>query len=98
MRRPAGVVGSLLLLVSLLATACSAPAAASLAGLAATGSLVQQTGAQEVRLPGIEPPTLDPGLAQDLASLDIITQHFDGLVALDAAGGVVGMNAESWPI
>jgi oligopeptide transport system substrate-binding protein len=98
MRRRPGVVGSLLLVFSLLATACTAPVAASMTGMAAAGTVIQQAGPQEVRLPGIEPPTLDPGQAVDLASVDIITQLFDGLVALDASGGVVGMNAESWTI
>jgi oligopeptide transport system substrate-binding protein len=97
MRRPSGAFGYLLI-VCLLATACTTPVSASLTGLATTGALAQQASGQEVRLPGIEPPTLDPGLAQDLASLDVITQLFDGLVALDAAGGVVGMGAESWTI
>ena len=53
---------------------------------ARTGSARPPGDAQEVRLPGIEPPTLDPGLAQDLASIDVINQLFDGLVALDALG------------
>jgi oligopeptide transport system substrate-binding protein len=101
-----------LLVVGLLAAACAAPSAASLSGLASAGAQVtrgalapspsadaaRQGAAQEVRLPGIEPPTLDPGLAQDLASIDVIIQMFDGLVALDAAGGHQGVGASSWTI
>jgi oligopeptide transport system substrate-binding protein len=86
------------LIASLLASACAGPVAASMAGLATAESLARQGTAQTVRIPGIEPPTLDPGLAQDLASLDIITQVFDGLVALDGSGNPAGMGAESWTI
>ena len=113
MHRSSAFVRSVyLVVVGLLATACVMPTTASLTGLASAGASVahgspaigvsgaaaHQASTQEVRLPGIEPPTLDPGLAQDLASLDVITQLFDGLVALDASGGHVAVGAESWTI
>ena len=87
-----------LLVAAPLAAAFAAPTAPVRASLATPGPRVQQAAATEVHLPGIEPPTLDPGVAQDLASLDVVTQLFDGLVALDAAGGPVGVGAESWSI
>src|SRR5688572_18790017 len=87
-----------LVVLGLLATACAAPTAASLTGLASAGALVRQASTQQVYLPGIEPPTLDPGLAQDLASLDVIAQMFDGLVALDPSGNPTGVGASSWTI
>lgn len=108
MHRPAALLRLvwLLALAGLLLAAC-APVTATLAGAASLTGLAasrpaplgaRQAAANEVRLPGIEPPTLDPGLAQDLASLDVVTQLFDGLVALDASGGHVGVGAESWTI
>ena len=89
-----------LLAVAPIASACGSPTVAtvtSLTRLNMTGTL-QQGAASEVRLPSIEPPTLDPGLAEDSASIDIISQMFDGLVAYDANGGVSGVGAESWTI
>src|SRR4051812_19666658 len=86
-----------LLAVAPIASACASPSVASLTSLSVAGAL-QQGAASEVRLPSIEPPTLDPGLAEDSASIDIITQMFDGLVAFDAYGGVSGVGAESWTV
>jgi oligopeptide transport system substrate-binding protein len=86
------------LLVGLLVSACAAPTAASVTGLASVGGLARQTATQEIHLPSIEPPTMDPGLAQDLASIEIISQVFDGLVALDASGNPAGVGASSWTI
>ena len=86
------------LMVALVGIAGSAPAAASLPTPEPGGAVVRQAMAGEVRLPAIEPPTLDPGLAQDLGSLDIITQVFDGLVALDGSGNPAGVGASSWTI
>jgi oligopeptide transport system substrate-binding protein len=97
MRRPSGALG-LLLIVSLLATACATPATASLVEVASAGATARQANTQEVHLPGVEPPTLDPGLAQDVSSMDVISQLFEGLVELDSSGGVVGRGAESWTI
>jgi oligopeptide transport system substrate-binding protein len=97
-RAPTALKFGYLLLVGLLMGACAAPTAASLTGLASAGGLVRQAGTQEVHLPSIEPPTMDPGLAQDLASIEIISQVFDGLVALDASGNPAGLGASSWTI
>jgi oligopeptide transport system substrate-binding protein len=99
MHRSSAVVRlSYLLVVGLLVAACAAPAAASLTDLASAGTIALQASTQEVRIPGIEPPTLDPGLATDLASLDVITQVFEGLVALDGSGNPTGVGASSWTI
>ena len=100
-RAPAPVRSGYLLVVSMVVVgllASSAPVSASPTGLASAGARVQQTSVQEVRLPGIEPPTLDPGLAQDIPSIDIITQMFDGLVALDGSANPTGVGASSWTI
>jgi oligopeptide transport system substrate-binding protein len=96
MHRLSAIVGYLLL-IGLLATACTAPVAASLASFA-PGGLVRQTGTQEVHLPSSEPPTLDPGLAEDAVSVDVIYQMFDGLVFLDKSGGASALGAESWTV
>ncbi len=53
---------------------------------------------QHLRLPLTEPPTLDPSLATDNASIDIVVQLFEGLVAFDAQGAAVGLGAESWDV
>jgi oligopeptide transport system substrate-binding protein len=99
MRRPPLVIRfGYLVLVALIGTACAAPGVSSLAGLAAAGTFTRQGSMQEVRLPSTEPPTLDPGLAEDSASIDMIYQLFDGLVFLEASGGVRGLGAESWTI
>jgi len=101
-RSSAGVRrGSLLfigLVVGLLAGAGALPAVAAQTGPAAAGTLVRQAAVQEVRLPGVEPPTLDPGLAEDLAAVEVIKQLFDGLVELDASGNPTGAGAASWTI
>ena len=54
--------------------------------------------AQEVRLPLIEPPTLDPGLAEDVASVEVIDQLFDGLVRFDDKGTMSAVGADRWTI
>src|SRR5581483_7438761 len=61
-------------------------------------AVADQAGGQEARLPSIEPPTLDPGLAEDAASIDIIMQLFDPLVAYDPTGTPSGAGAESWTV
>ena len=45
-----------------------------------------------------EPPTLDPTMADDAASIDVIDQLFSGLVALDAGENVVPDVARSWEV
>src|SRR5438067_12220915 len=87
--------GQVFALLGLLATGCGAPVGSAAIGAPALGALstsplvrsvANQPSGQEVRLPSIEPPTLDPGLAADGASIDIITQLFDALVVYDPAG------------
>lgn len=51
---------------------------------------------QVLRVPATEPPTLDPGLATDHTSLDVIWQIFEGLVNFDDQGTVFGVQAERW--
>ncbi|HEY8475446.1 MAG TPA: ABC transporter substrate-binding protein [Chloroflexota bacterium] len=51
---------------------------------------------QVIRIPSIEPPTLDPGLATDEPSLNIIAQLFEGLVTFDEQGNIRGVHAERW--
>ncbi|MGE3272345.1 MAG: peptide ABC transporter substrate-binding protein [Chloroflexota bacterium] len=112
MRRPSLLarLGSLVF-VAVFVSACAVPSVAALSGAAGLGIAAADRGAgpstatsarqgasSEVHLPSIEPPTLDPGLAEDSASIDIISQMFDGLVAYDAYGGVSGVGAESWTI
>ncbi len=53
---------------------------------------------QVIRIPLTEPPTLDPGLATDTVSLDVIVQIFDGLVGFDDAGNIFGIHAEKWDV
>ena len=53
---------------------------------------------QVVRLPSPEPPTLDPGLATDGHSIDVIAQLFDGLVDFDDQGTVFGVQAQGWQV
>lgn len=69
------------------------------------GSLQQNTGGsagapseQVVRLPSLEPPTIDPGLASDGTSIDVIYQLFDGLVAYDDQGNLSGVHAQGWQV
>jgi len=70
---------------------------ASLATGPASGA-IRQAGGQEVRLPSAEPPTLDPGLAEDIASIDVISQLFDPLLAYDESGTSTGVGAQSWTV
>src|SRR5262249_8407061 len=53
---------------------------------------------QVVRLPTIEPPTLDPGLATETTSADVIAQLFEGLVGVDDRGRTFGGQAERWDV
>jgi oligopeptide transport system substrate-binding protein len=55
-------------------------------------------GEQVIRIPHAEPPTLDPGLAEDVVSLEVITQIFEGLVAFDDKGTISGLGAEKWEV
>lgn len=53
---------------------------------------------QVIRLPASEPSTLDPGLASDSGSLEIIVQIFEGLVGVDDDGKVYGVHADRWEV
>jgi oligopeptide transport system substrate-binding protein len=99
-RHTASARFALLLLVGLLATAGLAPvpAAASATAPARLGQAVRQAGTSEVHLPLSEPPTLDPGLAEEGSAIEVVSQLFDGLVSLEPSGGVSGLGAESWSI
>jgi oligopeptide transport system substrate-binding protein len=86
-------------LVSMLAAAC-APVAADTANARLVGdpSGTSQSATPEVRLPLQEPPTLDPAQSTDLASVDVISQLFDGLVAPAENGAITPVGAESWTV
>jgi oligopeptide transport system substrate-binding protein len=71
------------------------PAAKAAEPVAAPSKPAQE---QVLRLPLAEPPTLDPGLATDSVSVDIIAQIFEGLVAYDDKGTISGLGAEKWDI
>ena len=53
---------------------------------------------QAIRIPLAEPPTIDPGLAEDAVSVEVIAQIFEGLVTFDDKGTVSGLGAEKWEI
>ena len=77
------------------AAAGSTAPASGAAAAKPTGSLAAD---QTIRIPHAEPPTLDPGLAEDAVSLEIIFPLFDGLVTFDDKGTVSGLGAERWAI
>jgi oligopeptide transport system substrate-binding protein len=49
-------------------------------------------------MPTTEPPTLDPALATDHASVLVSIQLFEGLVELDAKGQPIPLGAASWTV
>ncbi|MCC6179189.1 MAG: peptide ABC transporter substrate-binding protein [Chloroflexi bacterium] len=51
-----------------------------------------------LRMPTTEPPTLDPALATDAASVQVVAQLFEGLVELDQSGEPTPAGAASWAI
>jgi oligopeptide transport system substrate-binding protein len=53
---------------------------------------------QTLRLPLTEPPTIDPGLAEDGASVEIVSQLFEPLVGFDEKGDVSGLGADNWEV
>ena len=53
---------------------------------------------QVLRHPTTEPPTLDPGLATDSVSIDIVINLFEGLLEFDDAGNPKPLIAEKWDI
>lgn len=62
--------------------------------LSATATI--QTQRQTLRLPTTEPPTLDPALATDQASVLLVVQLFEGLTELDRDGLPAPLGAEKW--
>src|SRR5262249_30253612 len=63
-------------------------------GQADTTSLAAASVEQVVRLPSVEPTTIDPGLANDVISTEVIEQLFEGLVAIDDNGNIYGVEAQ----
>ncbi len=55
-------------------------------------------GAKVLRLPGGEPPTLDPALAGDSTSAEYIVEMFSGLVGLNSKLEVVPDIAQKWEL
>jgi len=53
---------------------------------------------QSIRMPTTEPPTLDPALATDHASVQVAIQLFEGLTEIDDAGLPAPLGAEKWEI
>jgi oligopeptide transport system substrate-binding protein len=64
--------------------------------LAATATARAQL--QSLRMPTTEPPTLDPALATDHASVQVAVQLFEGLTEIDEAGLPAPLGAEKWEI
>jgi oligopeptide transport system substrate-binding protein len=57
-----------------------------------------KTQLQTLRMPTNEPPTLDPALATDHASVQVAIQLFEGLTEIDEAGLPAPLGAEKWEI
>jgi oligopeptide transport system substrate-binding protein len=57
-----------------------------------------RTQLQSLRMPTTEPPTLDPALATDHASVQVAIQLFEGLTEIDEAGQPVPLGAEKWEV
>jgi oligopeptide transport system substrate-binding protein len=53
---------------------------------------------QSLRMPTTEPPTLDPALATDHASVQVAVQLFEGLTEVDRAGQPAPLGAEKWDV
>ncbi len=51
-----------------------------------------------IRIPITEPATLDPAIAADMVSIDLIGQLFEGLLGWDEKGEPVPLGAESWDV
>lgn len=59
---------------------------------------IKKAARQPLRTTWINPPTLDPTIADDLSSIGIINQLFSGLVELSAEMGVVPGIARNWEV
>lgn len=62
--------------------------------VAATATV--RTQLQTLRMPIAEPPTLDPALATDHASVQVAIQLFEGLTEIDQDGRPAPLGAEGW--
>ncbi|MFN8636829.1 MAG: peptide ABC transporter substrate-binding protein, partial [Chloroflexota bacterium] len=51
-----------------------------------------------LRMPTAEPPTLDPALATDHASVQVAIQLFEGLTEIDEAGQPAPLGADKWEV
>jgi oligopeptide transport system substrate-binding protein len=107
-------LGGSVALLALLAAACSGssdaptptptpavpatpePTAAPTPNAAATATVLTQR--QTLRLPTTEPPTLDPALATDPASVLVAIQLFEGLTEIDKNGQPAPLGAEKWTV
>lgn len=86
----------ILSLAVMLLAACS-PAAQQSSG-SGTGPGTTSQGPQVFRYPIETIRTIDPGLATDNVSVDVLTKLFDGLVELSADGTIKPMLAEKWEV
>jgi ABC-type oligopeptide transport system substrate-binding subunit len=62
-----------------------------------------ETGAEDSELVihrgnGGDPQTLDPAKAQDTHSFNVLTDLYEGLLGIDASGGIINAAAESWSV
>jgi len=100
--------GALLVLSQQTNTAQTSPVPG---GVSTPGSSAPKPGAQQaatrapsqaarnvLRLPGDEPPTLDPALTGDASSAEYVVEIFSGLVMLDKNLKVAPDIAESWKL
>jgi oligopeptide transport system substrate-binding protein len=74
------------------------PAEASKPAESAKPAATAQPREQVFRVASTNPPSLDPGLAADALSIDIVENMFEGLVAFDEKGTISGVHAERWDI
>jgi oligopeptide transport system substrate-binding protein len=72
------------------------PTIAPTVDIAATATV--RTQRQTLRMPTTEPPTLDPALATDHASVLVAIQLFEGLVEIDAKGQPAPLGADKWTV
>lgn len=108
-KRTSATVALLLVLALTLSSVLACSIGGTLGGQQAsptkgTGSPGQPTavppapGAKVLRLPGGEPPTLDPALAGDATSAEYIVEMFSGLVGLNDKLEVVPDIAQKWEV
>jgi oligopeptide transport system substrate-binding protein len=78
------------------AAATATPVPPPTPNLAATATAKAQL--QSLRMPTTEPPTLDPALATDHASVQVAIQLFEGLTEIDEAGQPAPLGADKWEV